>query len=275
MNPTDLSRRQFLERMGILGGFGAAYYGMGKFGLLPLARAYAGPPQLDQRIGKGQHVVILGAGIAGLCAAYLLRDTQFKVTIVEPNPYVGGRCISLRSGDIVAEQNSDHRGNPFLPVVCEFDKGPDFYLNVGAGRIPQSHTAVLRYCQQLKVKLQPFIFACRSNLLQNDHFNQGKPVPLRWVKHDLRGHIAELLMRITRNDQINQFVTPDNRAAFLRLVKHFGSLTESDQSLKYIGTRRGGWAQKPGAGLTRGILREPLDMDELLATVVSGAYQND
>jgi hypothetical protein len=32
------------------------------------------------------------------------------------------------------------------------------------------------------------------------------------------------MMRITRNDQINQFVSPDNRAAFLRMVKHFGNL---------------------------------------------------
>ena len=118
------------------------------------------------------------------------------------------------------------------------------------------------------MKLQPFIFACRSNLLQNDHFYQGKPVPLRWVKHDLRGHIAELLMRITRNDQINQFVKPENRVAFLRMVKHFGNLKESDQSLKYLGTRRGGWAQKPGAGLTRGILREPFAMDEILESEI-------
>ena len=151
MIATDLSRRQFLERMGTPGGLGAAYYGMGQLGLLPLARAYAGPPQIDQRIGEGQHVVILGAGIAGLCAAYLLRDTQFKVTIIEPNPYVGGRCLCLRKGDIVAEQNVDHRGNPFQSVICEFDRGPDVYLNAGPGRIPQSHTAILSYCRQLKV----------------------------------------------------------------------------------------------------------------------------
>jgi monoamine oxidase len=266
----DLSRRQFLERLGTFGGLGAAYYAMARCGLLPLARAYAGPPQLDRRIGKGQHVVILGAGIAGLCAAYLLRDTRFKVTIVEPNPYVGGRCLTLRRGDIVAEQNSDHRGRPFSPVACEFDEGPDFYFNAGPGRIPQSHTAILRYCKQLKVKLQPFIFACRSNLLQNDDFNRGKPVPLRWVKHDLRGHMAEILMRITQNDQIDQFVAPGNRAAFFRMVRHFGNLKESDQALKYLGTRRAGWAQKPGAGLTRGKLRKPFDTDELLA---SGIWQ--
>ncbi|MGD9301712.1 MAG: FAD-dependent oxidoreductase [Desulfobacterales bacterium] len=270
MIATDMSRRQFIERISILGGLGAAYYGMSKLGLLPLARAYAGTPQFDQRIGKRQHVVILGAGIAGLCAAYLLRDTQFRVTIIEPNPHVGGRCLTLRNGDIVAEQNIDYRGNSFQPVACEFDKGPEFYLNVGPGRIPQSHTAILGYCKKLKVKLQPFIFACRSNLLQNDHFNQGKPVPLRWVKHDLRGHLAEILMALTRNSQIHHLVTPENRTAFLRMVKQFGNIQDSDRSLKYIGTRRGGWAQKPGAGLARGILREPFDMDELLA---SGIWQ--
>ena len=270
MAATDLSRRQFLKRMGSLGGLGAAYYGMGHFGLLPPARAYAGPPQFDQHIGKGQHIAILGAGIAGLCAAYLLRNTQFKVTIIEPNPYVGGRCLTLRRGDTVVEQNVDHRGNPFQPVICEFDRGPDVYLNAGPGRIPQSHTAILGYCKQLKVKLQPFIFASRSNLLQNDDYNRGKPVPLRWVKHDLRGHIADIMARITANDQIDQFVRPENRGAFLRLVKHFGSLRGSDESLKYIGSRRSGWARKPGAGTTRGVLREPFDLNEILE---SGVWQ--
>ena len=47
----DLSRRQFLERLGTFGGLGAAYYAMARCGLLPLARAYAVPPQLDRRIG--------------------------------------------------------------------------------------------------------------------------------------------------------------------------------------------------------------------------------
>jgi monoamine oxidase len=87
-----LSRRQFLEPMGILGGLGAAYYGMANFGLLPLLQAYTGPPRIDQHSGEGQHIVILGAGIGGLCAAYLLRNSNFKITIIEPNPDVGGRC---------------------------------------------------------------------------------------------------------------------------------------------------------------------------------------
>jgi len=265
-----ISRRKFLERIGKLGGLGAAYLGMAKFGLLPLARAYAGPPQFDHRIGEGQHIVILGAGIGGLCAAHLLQNTKFKVTIIEPNPYVGGRCLTLRRGDTVREDGTDRRGNPFQPQNCDFDQGPDFYFNAGPGRIPQGHTAILHYCKKLKVKLQPYIFACRSNLLQSDSFNQGKPVPLRWIKHDLRGHIAELLAHVTRSDQINQFVKPGNREAFLRMLQQFGNLKESNQSLKYTGTNRGGYSQKPGAGLDAGALRPQFDLNDLLE---SGIWQ--
>jgi monoamine oxidase len=237
---------------------------MAKFGLLPLAQAYTGPPQFDQNIGAGQHIVILGAGIGGLCAAYLLRNTKFKVTIIESNPYVGGRCLTLRKGDAVQEKGADRRGNPFDPCVCEFDRGPDFYFNAGPGRIPQSHAAVLKYCKELKVKLQPYIFACRSNLLQNDNFNRGKPVPLRWIKHDLRGHIAELLVPAARSNRLNQSLTPGNREAFLRMVQHFGSLKGQNQSLKYLGTSRGGYQQKPGAGMNPGVLRPRFDLNALV-----------
>lgn len=143
MTAEAISRREFLERLGVLGGLGALYYGMTGLGLLSTAQADAGRPELEYRTGEGQHIVILGAGVAGLCAAYLLRNTGFKVTIVEPNAHVGGRCLTLRKGDIVAEEGTDHQGNPFEPLICDFDAGPDFYFNAGPGRIPQNHRAIL------------------------------------------------------------------------------------------------------------------------------------
>ena len=264
MTTEAISRREFLERLGMLGGLGALYYGMTKFGLLSTAQADTGPPELEHRTGEGQHIVILGAGVAGLCAAYLLRNTGFKVTMVEPNPYVGGRCLTLRKGDLVAEEGSDTQGNPFEPLICDFDPGPDFYFNAGPGRIPQNHRAILYYCKKLKIALQPYIFACRANLLQNDQFNQGKPVPLRWVKHDLRGYIAEFLAHGVRSGHINRRLTPGDREAFLKMLQHFGSLQESDQSLIYRGTSRGGYRKKPGAGLNAGILRPQFELKELL-----------
>jgi monoamine oxidase len=165
---------------------------------------------------------------------------------------------------MVKEEGADRRGRPFQRQTCDFDKGPDFYFNAGPGRIPQSHTAILHYCKKLKVKLQPYIFACRSNLLQNDNFNHGKPVPLRWIKHDLRGHIAELLAHAARSDEINHIIAPGNQAAFLRMVQRYGNLKGSNQSLKYSGTSRGGYEQKPGAGLSPGVLRSPFDLNDLL-----------
>ena len=101
-------------------------------------------------------MVILGAGIAGLCAAYLLRNTKIKITIVEPNPRVGGRCLTLRKGDMIAERGTDHLGNPFEPITCDFDSGPDFYFNAGPARIPQNNRAILHYCKELKIALQPY-----------------------------------------------------------------------------------------------------------------------
>lgn len=264
MEKKNISRREFLERMGVLGGLGAAYCGMARYGLLPFAHAHTGPPRPDHSSGEGQHIVILGAGVAGLCAAHLLGDTQFKITIIEPNAYVGGRCLTLRRGDRVREDGLDRHSNPFGPSVCDFDEGPGLYFNAGPGRIPQSHKAILHYCKKLKIKLEPYIFACRSNLLQNDNFNQGRPTPLRWIKHDLRGHLAELLAQSARSNQIEQFVAPHNRESFIDMLGYFGDLRRTDRSLVYRGSNRAGYQQRPGAGLNAGVPRPKFDLNDLL-----------
>ncbi|HTE37007.1 MAG TPA: NAD(P)/FAD-dependent oxidoreductase, partial [Reyranella sp.] len=41
--------------------------------------------------GKAEHVVVVGAGMAGLVAARLLHDSGFKVTVLEARPRLGGR----------------------------------------------------------------------------------------------------------------------------------------------------------------------------------------
>ncbi len=48
MTTEAISRREFLERLGILGGLGALYYGMTGFGLLATAQADTGRPELEQ-----------------------------------------------------------------------------------------------------------------------------------------------------------------------------------------------------------------------------------
>src|SRR6266699_2403450 len=60
------TRRAFLMQVGQVGGFGAAYVMMQSLGLLPLPEAAASKVRLAEGSGQGKHVVILGAGIAGM-----------------------------------------------------------------------------------------------------------------------------------------------------------------------------------------------------------------
>lgn len=50
--------------------------------------------------GKSTRVVLIGAGFAGLCAAYELRGLGYEVTIFEARDRVGGRVHSLSNGFI-------------------------------------------------------------------------------------------------------------------------------------------------------------------------------
>ena len=57
-------------------------------------------------IGKGEEVVILGAGVGGLTAAYELLKSKAdydKVPVLEARDRVGGRSLTLRPGDKFTE----------------------------------------------------------------------------------------------------------------------------------------------------------------------------
>jgi monoamine oxidase len=92
---------------------------------------YAGPIDLSGD-PKGASVLILGAGMAGMCAAYELRKAGYKVQILEYNDRPGGRNWSLYGGDTYTELGG------FTQQV-RFDKG--LYLNPGPWRLPHHHYA--------------------------------------------------------------------------------------------------------------------------------------
>ncbi|SMG49660.1 protoporphyrinogen/coproporphyrinogen oxidase [Paraburkholderia susongensis] len=62
--------------------------------------AGGGAPAAKTR-GNGSHVVVIGAGIAGLTAAYRLQQAGMRVTVLEAAGMVGGRMGDRRSGEIV------------------------------------------------------------------------------------------------------------------------------------------------------------------------------
>ena len=68
------TRRRFLETVGRAGGAAAVYESMVALGIVRVPdSAYAGPPQMTEGSGSGKTIVILGAGVAGLTAAYELK----------------------------------------------------------------------------------------------------------------------------------------------------------------------------------------------------------
>ena len=51
-----------------------------------------------ERTNAQPHVVIVGGGIAGLAAAFFLRDEAVRVTVLEGSPRLGGKLAVSEVG---------------------------------------------------------------------------------------------------------------------------------------------------------------------------------
>jgi monoamine oxidase len=99
---------------------------------------------------RGKRVTILGAGIAGLVAAYELERLGHQVDVMEGSPRIGGRVWTYRFGN-----------DPGAP-----------YGELGAMRIPCEHKYVLHYVQAMGLgnKLCKFVTLFEDkNALLNIH----------------------------------------------------------------------------------------------------------
>ncbi|MCP4384836.1 MAG: FAD-dependent oxidoreductase, partial [Hyphomicrobiales bacterium] len=156
---TNLTRRGLLQGLAALGGVGAAYSALNAFGLVGGNARAAGETVAPLPNGSldGKRVVVIGAGVAGLCSALRLARAGADVEILEATWRVGGRSLTLRHGDSYRETDWDSPTTmTFEPVGDVPPNDPGNYWNTGPGRIPQHHTRVIDYCKLLGVELQPF-----------------------------------------------------------------------------------------------------------------------
>jgi len=256
------SRRRFLEAVGAAGGAAAVYDVMTALGLIRIPEALAKPPELPQGFGGGKSAVILGAGIAGMVAAYELKKIGFTVTLLEAQDRTGGRNRTVRAGDTIVEVNAaGHR----TEQTCEFDKRDDLYFNAGPGRLPYHHTEALRYCKDLGVKLEVYIMSNSANLYSTQNaFPKNKAMPRRRVANDTRGYIAELLAKCVNAGALDQQLSPVDKASLLSLLTSFGDI-DPKSFYRYNGSSRSGYVVEPGVA-TPGEVVDPIPFNELLTS---------
>src|SRR3984885_1979996 len=189
---SSISRRRLLTMIGLSAGSTAMYQAMHSLGFAAETK-FTGPIQLSAA-PKGASVLVLGAGIAGLVAAYELRNAGYKVEVLEYNARAGGRNWTLRGGDKYTELGG-------AAQECRFE--PGLYINPGPWRLPYHHRGMLSYCKRLGVALEPFVQINNNAYLHNSKAFGGKPQRLRTVKADYNGHIAELLAKATRSHALD------------------------------------------------------------------------
>lgn len=251
----DLSRRNLLSMIGKVAGGGLMYQAMTSLGHAAES-SYRGPNELSPAKKKSS-VLILGAGLAGMTAAYELRAAGYQVQILEYQERAGGRCWSLRGGDEFSELDGTSQKVGF---------SKDLYLNPGPWRVPYHHYAVLAYCKRFGVKLEPFVQVNYNALVHTSTAFGGKPQKFRHLQADTHGYVAELLSKSTQQGALDQAVTQEDKERLLEGLKGWGAL---DNQYRYregqTSSDMRGYDSDPAGGLMPVAKpSKPIGMSELL-----------
>jgi monoamine oxidase len=253
--PPGITRRELLSLVGKAAGGTAMYHAMSTLGFASPS-SYEGPLKLEGA-PPGQSILVLGAGIAGLVAAYELRKAGYRVKVLDYNSRAGGRAWTLRGGDEYTELGGHKQ-------VCQFD--PGLYLNPGPWRIPHHHYGVLDYAKRLGVALEPFMMVNYNAYLHSSSSYQGAPQRFGAVQADFHGHVAELLGKAVHQHGMDEAVKPEDQERLLEALREWGAL---DSDFRYRASpesaKRRGYEIPPGGGLMPApVPSQPLVLDDIL-----------
>ncbi len=111
-------------------------------------------PGLARGPAAGQKVIVVGAGLSGLVAAYELAKLGNEVRIIEAQAQTGGRVFTIR----------------------DFSEG--LHAEAGAARIPADHDLTLKYAKEFELPLIPF-YPSEGKFMR---YNQAVPEAVDWRK---------------------------------------------------------------------------------------------
>jgi monoamine oxidase len=249
------TRRQLLTRIGMLGGTAALYQAMTTMAHAAETR-FDGPPKLSGA-RPGASVIVLGAGLAGMLAAYELAKAGYAVKILEYQNRAGGRNWSLYGGDTYTELGGATQNVTFAPGN---------YLNPGPWRIPHHHRTLLHYCKAFGVALEPFIQFNHNAYAHNVDAFGGKPQRFKSLAADFEGNVAELLGKAIDQKALDAQLTAEDRDRLKEALRDWGML---DNDMRYVKGLRSsghrGYDRAPGGGVNGApIASEPFTLDDVL-----------
>jgi monoamine oxidase len=230
------TRRQLLTRIGAAAGSVAMYQAMTQLGHAQ-GTDFAGPPALTGA-KPGTKVLVLGAGLAGMLAAYELRRAGYSVRVLEFQHRSGGRNITLRGGDTLTELGGATQTVGFAPGN---------YINPGPWRIPYHHQTLLHYCRAFGVALEPFIEVNHNAYLHDTNTFGGAPQRYRAVLGDFTGYTAELLAKAINQKALDEPISAEETQDLLVAMRGWGLLDANNTYTAELGSTRRGFAAAPGA----------------------------
>ncbi|MBC8120899.1 MAG: flavin monoamine oxidase family protein [Gemmatimonadaceae bacterium] len=252
-----MKRRDFVMSVAATGG--AAYAAMMAMNLIEPAAARTTKFQL-RKPERRARVVILGAGLAGMTAAYELGKVGgYDCVILEARARSGGRCWTVRGGDVLTETDGQTQ-------TAKLARGQ--YFNPGPARIPQHHVT-LDYCRELGVPLEVFTNLNREQYYYNQEVGtlSSTKVRSREAVFDMYGYISELLAKSVNQNALNESLTTEDQERLIEFLRTWGGL---DENLLYTGTSRRGYSVPRGGGPNPGEVAPPYDLTSLLQLGFSG-----